>query len=300
MDANDVLESYVADVATQLPRAQRNDVAFELRMLLNDELSASAHEQGVAPDTAMAVALVRRFGRPAETAARYTPRLALIDPTDNHNLMIWALVGAVLLKGSDVSWLAWMGALLLFFALLSWSRQRWPDRFAWQPRRYRDPDAANRPGFVAAAVFTVIFPLAMYAAPAAFVHTAFLGVVPTNGLSLTPAFAASWQRIAVVTCLIAAAAAYAVTALQGRLHPWSRWTQITVNAGLGLLLVMHANPMLTFSSGERFAVFASATSNQSAGPFFLLAGGICLLGALYEGYKEWTRVRPASSAAAAA
>ena len=31
MNANDVIESYVTDVAEKLPRKQRNDVAFELR-----------------------------------------------------------------------------------------------------------------------------------------------------------------------------------------------------------------------------------------------------------------------------
>jgi hypothetical protein len=293
MKANDVIESYVTDVAAQLPRKQRNDVAFELRALLQDELAASAAEQDRPADKAMAMFLVSGFGRPAETAARYAPRHPVIDPADNHNLLIWAIVGAVLLQGSNVSWLAWMGALLLIFASVSWSRRRWPVRFAWRPRRYRDPDAANRLGFAAAAACTIIFPLAMYVAPSTFVHTLLLGAVPVSGLSLTPAFVDSWQRIAVVVGLIVAAGTYAGIAMQGRFRRWSRGTQIIVNLWLGLLLVMHASPMAASLSGVRFTVFTSAMANQSAAPFFLLAGAICLLGALYEAYREWARVRPA-------
>jgi len=54
MNANDVIESYVTDVALQLPRRQRNDVAFELRALLNEELQARAEAAGRGVDAAMA------------------------------------------------------------------------------------------------------------------------------------------------------------------------------------------------------------------------------------------------------
>ena len=42
MNANDVIEAYVTDVALRLPRRQRNDVAFELRALLNEGHLAGA------------------------------------------------------------------------------------------------------------------------------------------------------------------------------------------------------------------------------------------------------------------
>lgn len=300
MNANDVIESYVADVAAQLPRKQRNDVAFELRALLQDELAANAAEQGRPADKAMAMALVFGFGRPADTAARYAPRHPLIDPADNHNLLIWAIVGAVLLQGRDVSWLAWIGALLLIFASMAWFRRRWPHRLGWRPRRHRDPDAANRWGFAAAAVCTLIFPLAMYVEPSAFAHTLFFGVLPTHGLELTSPFLSSWQRIAVIAGLSVAAFTYAVIAAQNRFHAWSRWTQVFANLWLGALLVMHAAPMTAWLTGERFSVFTSESANQSAAPWFLLAGAICLLGAMYEAYKEWARVRPAAPIPAAA
>ena len=84
MNANDVIESYVTDVAAQLPRKQRNDVAFELRALLDEELQAKAEAAGRGADAAMATELVRAFGRPADVAARYRPTLTIIDPADGH------------------------------------------------------------------------------------------------------------------------------------------------------------------------------------------------------------------------
>ena len=46
MNANDVIESYVTEVAVKLPRKQRNDVAFELRALINEELQGRAEAAG--------------------------------------------------------------------------------------------------------------------------------------------------------------------------------------------------------------------------------------------------------------
>ncbi|HBN52615.1 MAG TPA: hypothetical protein DD456_00830, partial [Stenotrophomonas sp.] len=95
MNVDEVVESYVRDVAGCLPRARRNDVAFELRALLDEELAARARAAGRAPDKAMAMALLREFGRPSEAAQRYHDRPALIDAADTHHFLIWAVGGAV-------------------------------------------------------------------------------------------------------------------------------------------------------------------------------------------------------------
>ena len=55
MDINAIIDSYVRDVAACLPRAKRNDVAYELRALLDEELAGRAQVAGHAPDKAMAV-----------------------------------------------------------------------------------------------------------------------------------------------------------------------------------------------------------------------------------------------------
>ena len=73
MHASEVIETYIDDTVRLLPRRQRDDVATELRSLLNEELHARAQESGRPPDESLALSLVRDYGRPNEVAARYQP-----------------------------------------------------------------------------------------------------------------------------------------------------------------------------------------------------------------------------------
>lgn len=161
MNANDVIESYVTDVAVQLPRKQRNDVAFELRALLNEELQAKAEAAGRGADAAMAIELVNAFGRPADVAARYRPALTIIDPADGHSFLRATAVGLAILwcmgllkslqhpidspwdlltvlgqwwVGTVLPSLWWPGVLVVGFGLASWSRRRRPQTAEWKPR----------------------------------------------------------------------------------------------------------------------------------------------------------------------
>lgn len=160
MTANEVIECYVSDVAVQLPRKQRNDVAFELRALLGEELQARAADTGRAPDAAMALELLRGFGRPVDVASRYRPTLTVIDPVDGYSFVralwiglavIWSmgLLGALSRMPETASellqvlgqWLAqsvfgalwWPGLLVLCFGAGAWSRRRGPASNEWQP-----------------------------------------------------------------------------------------------------------------------------------------------------------------------
>ena len=49
MHATEVIETYINDTVRLLPRRQRDDVATELRSLLNEELHAQAQERGARP-----------------------------------------------------------------------------------------------------------------------------------------------------------------------------------------------------------------------------------------------------------
>ncbi len=100
MNANDVIESYVTDVAVRLPRKQRNDVAFELRALLNEGLqdkAAAAGRPADADDPAIATEFLRAFGRPEDVAARYRPTLTIIDPADGPKFLRAAVIGLALI-----------------------------------------------------------------------------------------------------------------------------------------------------------------------------------------------------------
>jgi len=95
MTAEDLIDSYVADVVTLLPRQQRRDVAQELRMLLREEAGAAADRE--ASQEQATRALLARFGRPAEVAARYGSPVTLIDPADTRRFLTLAVAGAVLI-----------------------------------------------------------------------------------------------------------------------------------------------------------------------------------------------------------
>lgn len=161
MNANEVIDCYVQDVALQLPRRQRNDVAFELRALLHEELQARAEAAGRTADAAMATELARAFGRPGDVAARYLPTLTVIDPADGPRFvratavglgLIWVLglwkeLRQPIASGDDlvralthwwgatvIASLWWPGVLVVGFGLAAWSRRRRPMTVEWQPR----------------------------------------------------------------------------------------------------------------------------------------------------------------------
>lgn len=304
MTANDVIESYVRDVARLLPRRRRDDVAFELRVLLQEELAAKAEVAGRAADRAMAMALLAGFGRPAEAAARYEPRRPLIDPEDNHNLGIWTLVGLVLIgmsgEPSDLDAVRWFGILALVFMAIAWWRRRRPEgSFGWKPHAQPKPARARRWQALLAAAGLVVFPLAMYVAPQAFWDAATLGHGVSGGLALTDAFAHSWQRIATIGWLLAYVAVWIAVAAQGGWRRWSRQAGILTGIGLGMMLLAHAAPMTAFLDRAPFAMFALPGADAVAMPWFGFAGALVLLGALYDLYVEWTRVEPAPATASA-
>jgi hypothetical protein len=175
MNANDVIECYVTDVAMQLPRKQRNDVAFELRALLNEELEGKADAAGRPADAAMATEMLQAFGQPADVAARYQPAMTIIDPADGYRFLQLTLIGLAVVWGlglvslfqqpihsaSDFftalgrqwvgTWvlsLWWPGVLVVSFGLAAWARRRWP-RADWKPRGI-EPSHGYRVGMVAA------------------------------------------------------------------------------------------------------------------------------------------------------
>lgn len=161
MNANDVLESYITDVAVRLPRKQRDDVAFELRELLTEELQAKAAANGREADAAMATELLRAFGRPEAVAARYRPALTIIDPADGRPFLRATVIGLAVIWSAGLltqAWrpiqsgqgvlqalgqwwmhtvvasLWWPGMLVVGFGLAAWTRRRWPLASDWKPR----------------------------------------------------------------------------------------------------------------------------------------------------------------------
>ena len=103
-----VVEAYVSDVASRLPRARRNDVALELQALLGEELQGKADAAGRAADEAMAIELVHAFGAPDDVADRYRPAGFTIVPATRSTKF-----AAIAFGGVALQWLITLPAALL-------------------------------------------------------------------------------------------------------------------------------------------------------------------------------------------
>jgi hypothetical protein len=161
-----MVEAYVSDVVSFLPRKQRRDVARELRALLTEGIDAA--EGATREESAQTV--LAGFGRPSEVAARYGPPVALIDPADTRRLIVLAAGGAALIvlatafdtlladvrprtipEDPSVVIFAWWGVLAAGFALTAWLRRR-RGPVAWKPHPAAT-DRINRFGWGAALAF---------------------------------------------------------------------------------------------------------------------------------------------------
>lgn len=303
MDVNEIIESWVRDVAACLPRSRRADVAFELRALVHEELAGRAEAAGRAPDAAMAMALLKGFGRPAEMAQRYHARPALVAATDTHHFLIWALGGAVvlvlhmLLGHPDIDLggllLQWLGVLLVCFAAIDASRRRWPDALPWKPSR--GPEWAPRWLSAFSLACLLVFPVAMYAAPMEFARWLLPDAVRVDGLALTDAFAGSWQRAVTQALLVGLALLEGAALVAGRRPRRLRQAGVGVCLALGAMFVAHASAMTPFGGGAAFQVFVLAHANAVAAPIFLALGGMMILCGLYFGWREWSIIRPGPS-----
>ena len=245
MNATDVIETYLNDIARRLPRRERVDVANELRSLLTEELQARAKELGRPPDAAIALILVRDHGSPSEVAARYQTPWTIIDPADSMRFVKAALLGAgaLIVLGAisenrpspsrnvaetvKIGILAGLGILVLVFGGLSWTRRNWPKVAVWKPR---DLDHVNRIG-TAVAVPLAALCVVFYAAPRWFLERISSGRFETSWAAYTSDF----QQFR-LPCFIGLMAGLLVllsfVAIKGRWRRLTRW----VNLGLNLVL----------------------------------------------------------------
>ncbi|MFI4975879.1 MAG: hypothetical protein ACHP84_15165 [Caulobacterales bacterium] len=248
-----LIESYVSEVTARLPRSKRADIASELSALLVEELSARAEAAGRAPDEAMALELLRGFGRPAEVAARYGPSIAILDPADTRDFLVAAVAGSLALLGlgrltlqqPPQNWpaivvMSWLGFLVLLFGSLHWARRRRPALSRWRPR---ERESANR---VASLLLVVVIASGTiaYGAPA------WLFAKLTGGLRLSPwlAYADDFQRWRLPWLLVLwslAAMLFLWVAVEGRWRPLTRRIEAALQVGVSAVLIwfLAAGPM---------------------------------------------------------
>lgn len=286
MTASDVIESYVTDVASQLPRAQRADVAAELRSLLRDEIGPSATVDE-------ATVRVRAFGKPSEVAARYHTPYAVIEPTDTRAFVLVAVVGALLIPSTNqrlpfsvdqntasTMFLAWLGFLVLLFAAKSWAARRWPAYFQWKPTKLRDMDVVRVFEQLPLIAILVFYELA-YLMPAQVIGFFSGGNVPSGVLDYTADFASPLRMLWLALFLPALAAVETIAMVQGRWSRLTRTLEILLFIMVGTQLIWHA------SYGN---IFANVHAEQGARMACQLLGAAFELTAIYKIYREWGRI----------
>ena len=308
MNANEVIEAYIRDVAVHLPLAQRDDVARELRALLAEELQARAESEGVAADADLAVALARGFGRPAEVAARYHGPTHLIDPADTPLFLQSTCIGLAVIwvagllghlsDGVDEAhggWLGlagqwwthtaipslwWPGALLACFALAAWIRRRWPARAEWTPRA---PDRIpGGRGLLALGLAGVLLGLFVLAEPTRLLDMMLGGgAAPEAYRALT--YAPEFRRFLgpLVWLLVALNVPLILAAIVT-----GRWSARLRGANVVLSLVFCAAAAWVVLDGP---VFLAAQSDQLLKPLLVLIVAVTLLGLAVKWYR---RVQP--------
>jgi hypothetical protein len=300
MQATEVIETYILDTVRFLPRRQRDDVATELRSLLNEELLALAQDSGRPPDESLALSLVRSYGRPNEVAARYQPPWAIIDPADSTSFMRAAFIGAgaLVLLGTiskrlpprpgttdspvEIGILVWLGVLVLAFGAKSWKSRRWSAKLLWKPR---DRDRANRVG-TALVVPIAAFFVALYGAPTWVLGQISCGRFDTSWAAYTPDFEhlrlPCWIGLMVSLLVL-----LSVVAIEGR---WRRRTRY-INIGLNLALAC-----LILSCAVDGPIFRSSPVDQIARNVLALVAVIYLPSVGVQLYGEIGRLDRAPAA----
>jgi hypothetical protein len=300
MHAKEIIEIYVDETVRLLPRRQRTDVAAELRALLADELNARAAASGRPADEALALSLVRAYGRPNEVAARYQPAWTLVEPADTPSFLRAASIGTVALsllgalqgrlprtpgdadESVGVLIFAWIGLLLMAFAVKSAIRRRWPATATWKPR---DRNRVNRIG-AAIVVPVASLILILYAAPAAVIRRLSGGRIEASSVVYTTEF--QHQGLPVfIGLLIALLALLAFAALRGR------WSRLTRRISIGLNLALACVVLELAVNGNIF---------QSTGSDQILRSVLALVAVIYipcvgaQIYGEMGRLAPVRAA----
>jgi hypothetical protein len=287
MSPQDVIDSYVKAVAAQLPMRLRSDVAKELRGELFDELAA-----GGTHDEQAALALVRRFGRPAEVAARYRTPYTIIDPADTRSFVLAAIGGALLMPQADARlplsidsktqsllYFAWLGALVIFFAARSWAIRRWPEHFAFTPSR--PGKDINVPAEWAAVIAFVLLGI-VYLAPGPIAAFFSGGRIDPHRLVYTESFLQPLRLWGFALMMPVLAGLHLYAAVTRR---WNRRAHV-----FALLFLISAGTQLGWHA--RYGqIFVDPAVDTVARTVFEVVGSVLILVGLVQAYREWTRVK---------
>lgn len=294
MNTDAVIESYVGDVVKHLPRRQRNDVAYELRSLLREELEGRAADAGREADSEMTIQLLASFGRPVDVADRYRPAgFTVIRPAEAPRFA-WVGLGGVAVQwvltlvatftapvdpgaaGSDWLsrlgswWLSWgLGAfwwpgflisLTIIAAAISSRRERSGE---WAPARAADldRDRVRRPLMALTLALGVVGASIVIALPALATWGSWLPQPAIEALALDGEFLA-WRAPWVLVLWAASFIVGAVVLVAGR------WSRLTSRVAIALDVAWIALLIWWVAAGPIFA--REAADSATKGWLFLI------------------------------
>jgi hypothetical protein len=307
--ADELIEAYVVDVIRRLPRRQRNDVGFELRALLNESLRDRAAEAGKLPDEAMALAIVREFGRPDEVAERYSPPGVPIIPPAHTAGFAWATAIGVAVQWATtlplafsgalapgvpessrlaVWWLSfglgalwWPGFLVTVTMIAGFIRQRWPAApDAWTPRVV-DRDHVNRPLY-ALGLAAALAGIGLWVALAWWATTTTAETPLAQVFQFDPDFLATRAPVVLLYWAVGIVLLVIVIA-EGR------WRMLTRRLDMALKLVCCAMLAWIILGGRIF--IAESTNAPTEGVMWLLILGL-LADVAWSLWRSRRRIRP--------
>ncbi len=279
MDVDTLIDLYIRDVVLLLPRKQRQDVALELRGLVREELESRAISLRRTLDEDIALQGLRAFGKPQDVAARYLDPWIIIPPTETRRFTFAALVGALVLTALSpliaaparsgqlaILMLAWLGALVSYFAIRSFSARRSTAANLWVPR---DNDRVSRAGSMAIIVMIGIGMVA-YGLPGWLFSLFSRGGLLPAWLAYDATFQST--RLPVLFLLwLCQAALLAVLVIRGRWNPLLRRVDVGLEIGVGLVLTWFLGAGNVFNAAAPNKVALGAIS-ASALLLFVDAG----------------------------
>jgi hypothetical protein len=292
MTANDVIEAYVLDVMRRVPSKDRQDIGLELRGLLAEMLAERAAEGAKPANEAMALAMVRSFGAPADVAARYAvPGLVIIPAAQTRSFAVlalagfglqWALTLPQVFQGQPlVAWwfsaglgaFWWPGFMVMMALAARTLRHFRTTQPAWAPRR-ADTDHLSRLALSFGLIGSLLGTAFMISLPWIAPHLP--GPLP-QVFAFDPGFLQERAGFAVLLWL-AGLGFLAVLLVQGR------WTALTRRLDLAGNLAWVALLLFWLSAGPIFT--SPATDSGARGGL----GLVILFVALDLGLK-WNRQR---------
>ncbi len=311
MNAFDVIDTYVGDVARRLPRKQRNDVAFELSALLKEELAGRAETAGRAPDDEMALALVREFGLPDQVADRYRPQyFTIIKPSDTRSFSAWAFGGVALqwavtlpglfsgegefLQRLSHWWLGagllalwWPGFVVTMATIAGYIQHRWPSRPAEWKARVVDRDHVNRSLTAFGMAAAIVGASVMIFLPQ---FLAFIGLprVVQDVLAYDPAFVVSRGPLVVMLWI-------AQVVLMGVVLAEGRWRRATRRIEIALTAIMAALLVWLINDGQ---IWQRLATDKGAKGFIGLIIVFLLIDIAIKVRREMMQIRPPAVPAA--